>query len=57
MSDIPDAQVLLIVFGSAGLWFCGFLHGKWTGIQKAEKRFALQQKALRAARKRDNPHL
>jgi hypothetical protein len=56
MTDIPDIQVALIVFGSAGIWFCGFLNGKWFGIQKAEKRFALQQKALRAAKRRDNPH-
>ena len=55
MTDIPDLQVALIVFGSAGLWFCGFAHGKWAGIQKAEKRHALQQTALRAARKRETP--
>jgi hypothetical protein len=55
MTDIPDIQVALIVFGSAGIWFCGFLNGKWFGIQKAEKRFALQQKALRAAKRRENP--
>lgn len=55
MGDIPDLQVALIVFGSAGLWFCGFMHGKWAGIQKAEQRFALQQRALRAARRRENP--
>lgn len=55
MGDIPDIQVALIVIGSASLWFCGFLHGKWAGIQKAEQRFALQQKALRAARRRENP--
>jgi len=56
MTDIPDIQVALIVFCSAGLWFCGFAHGKWYGIQKAEKRFATQRKALAAARKRENPH-
>jgi hypothetical protein len=55
MTDIPDLQVALIVFGSASLWFCGFSHGKWYGIQKAEKRFAIQQKALRAAKRRENP--
>jgi len=55
MTDIPDIQVALIVIGSAGMWFCGFAHGKWYGIQKAEKRFALQQKALRAAKRRENP--
>jgi hypothetical protein len=56
MTDIPDIQVALIVFGSASMWFCGFAHGKWYGIQKAEKRFATQRKALAAARKRENPH-
>jgi hypothetical protein len=55
MGDIPDIQVALIVIGSASMWFCGFLHGKWAGIQKAEQRFALQQQALRAARRRENP--
>ena len=53
MTDIPDIQVALIMFGSLGLWLAGFHHGKWAGIQKAEKRHALQQKALRAARKRE----
>ena len=37
MTDIPDIQVALILFGSLGIWFCGFSHGKWYGIQKAEK--------------------
>lgn len=55
MGDIPDLQVAVIMFGSLGLWFCGFLHGKWHGIQKAEQRHALQQKALRAAKRRETP--
>jgi len=55
MGDIPDFQVAAILIGSVSLWFCGFAHGKWYGIQKAEKRFALQQKALRAAKRRENP--
>ena len=55
MSDISNIQLAVIMFSSLGLWLCGFHHGKWAGIQKAEKRFALQQKALRAARKRENP--
>ena len=55
MTDIPDFQVALIVIGSLVIWFSGFHHGKWHGIQKAEKRFALQQKALKAARMRNNP--
>jgi hypothetical protein len=37
MTDIPDFQVAAIFIGSAIIWFCGFSHGKWYGIQKAEK--------------------
>jgi hypothetical protein len=57
MSDISNFQLAVIFVASVTIWFCGFHHGKWSGIQKAEKRFALQQKALRAARKRENPRL
>lgn len=56
MSDISNFNLAVIAIGSIGLWLCGFHHGKWAGIQKAEKRFALQQKALRAARKRETQH-
>ena len=55
MSDISDIKLLLTAVGVLVLWFSGFHHGKWAGIQKAEKRHALQQKALRAARKRETP--
>lgn len=55
MSDIPDLQVALIVFGSAGIWFCGFCNGKWHGIQKERQRqFRVEttQRKLDASRKR-----
>jgi hypothetical protein len=55
MSDIPDLQVALIVFGSASMWFCGFLNGKWHGIQKERQRqFRVEttQRKLDASRKR-----
>jgi hypothetical protein len=56
MSDIGNFQLAAIVFGSAGIWFCGFHHGKWFGIQKAEARQRLidrTQRDLDAARKRE----
>lgn len=53
MSDIPDFQLFVIMFASLGLWLAGFQHGKWAGIQKAEKRQRLidrTQKDLEAVR-------
>lgn len=38
MSDISNFQLIIIVFGSTAIWFSGFSHGKWYGIQKAEER-------------------
>jgi len=37
MSDISDFQLWSILIMAVGCWFAGFSHGKWCGIQKAEK--------------------
>jgi hypothetical protein len=52
MSDISNFNLAVIAITVIGCWLAGFHHGKWAGIQKAEKHYALQQKALRAAKKR-----
>lgn len=38
MSDISDTQLFVFAVTVLGVWFSGFYHGKWAGIQKAEKR-------------------
>lgn len=38
MTDVSDFQAAVIVFGSMGLWFCGYYIGKIAGIQKEQAR-------------------
>lgn len=38
MTDVSDLEAFLILAGALSMWLCGFHHGKWHGIQKAEKR-------------------
>jgi hypothetical protein len=57
MSDISNFQLVVIVFGSIGIWFSGFSHGKWYGIQKAEERQRLidrTQRDLETAQRHNN---
>lgn len=55
MSDIPTLQLWAIGIGSVAMWFFGFCHGKWHGIQKERAhQFRVQttQRKLDASRKR-----
>jgi hypothetical protein len=37
MTDIPDKQLVLILISLFGIWISGYYHGKWAGMQKAQK--------------------
>jgi hypothetical protein len=55
MSDIPDFQLFAIALMVFGCYFTGYYFGKVSGRQQAEERHRTQMKALRAAKKRENP--
>ena len=55
MSDISDFQLFAIGLMVFGCYFTGYYFGKLSGRQQTEARHRTQQKALRAARQRNNP--
>jgi len=55
MSDIPDFQLFAIALMVFGCYFTGYYFGRISGREKAEARHRTQMKALRAAKKRENP--
>jgi hypothetical protein len=55
MSDIPDFQLFAIAAMVLGCYFTGYYFGKISGREQTEARHRTQQKALRAAKRRENP--
>ena len=47
MSDISDTKLIIMLVCFVGIWFSGFHHGKWYGIQKAEARQRLIDRTQR----------
>jgi cbb3-type cytochrome oxidase subunit 3 len=47
MSDISDIKLIIMLICFVGIWFSGFHHGKWYGIQKAEARQRLIDRTQR----------
>jgi hypothetical protein len=54
MTDIPDFQLWAIMIMAVGCWFAGFSHGKWYGIQKAEKHQQESRRMQQALREERN---
>jgi hypothetical protein len=54
MSDISDFQLWVIGITVIGCWLAGFHHGKWAGIQKAEKRQQESRRMQQALRDERN---
>lgn len=55
MSDIPDFQLFAIAAMVLGCYLTGYYFGKISGREQTEARLRTQQKALKAARQRNNP--
>jgi hypothetical protein len=55
MSDISDFQLFAIALMVFGCYFTGYYFGKLSGKQQTEERHRTQMKALRAAKRRENP--
>ena len=56
MTDISDTKLIIMLICFVGIWFSGFHHGKWYGIQKAEARqrwIDTTQRDLDAAHRRE----